>query len=91
MIMFSKTVKECKNYLINKKGWALKKYCNRMNWYYWDAVDQSTGKHYTAMWSMKEMRSKVESMQMKDWLDAEREKLRFGVQESLFHDWEYVS
>ena len=89
--MFSKTVKECKDYLINKKGWTLKKYCNRMNWYYWDAVDQPTGKHYTEMWSMKEMRYKVERMQMRDWLDAEREKLRFGVQQSLFCDWEYVS
>jgi hypothetical protein len=89
--MFSKTVKECKDYLINKKGWKLKKYCNRMNYYYWDCVDESTGKPYSMIWTMKEMRNAVERKQMNDWLDAEREKLRQGVQQSLFYDWEYAS
>ena len=39
---------------------------------------------------MKEMRHGVERMQMRDWLDSEREKLRQGVQQSLFFDWEYA-
>ncbi len=40
---------------------------------------------------MKEMRYSVERMRMQDWLDAEKEKLRQGIQLSLFSDWEYVS
>ena len=39
---------------------------------------------------MKEMRHGVERMKMQDWLDAEAEKLRYGIQQSLFHDWEYA-
>jgi len=30
-------------------------------------------------------------MRMQDWLDAEYEKLRQGIQLSLFSDWEYVN
>jgi len=37
------------------------------------------------------MRYGVERMKMQDWLDAEKEKLRQGVQLSLFCDWEYAS
>lgn len=40
---------------------------------------------------MKEMRHGVERMRMQDWLDAEDEKFRQGIQMSLFCDWEYAS
>ena len=39
---------------------------------------------------MKEMRDGVERMKRQDWWDAEDEKLRQGIQLSLFSDWEYV-
>ena len=91
MFHYTPTVKECKDYLINKKGWTPTKYCNNLNYYYWDYVDESTGKNYSKIWTMKEMRDGVKRMQMQDWLDAEKEKLRQGVQQSLFFDWEYAS
>ena len=84
------TVADCKKYLVTK-GWKLIKRCSNLNYYYWDSVDHNTGKHYTSIWTLKEMRYKVERMKMRDWLDAEDEKLRQGVQQSLFLDWEYVS
>jgi hypothetical protein len=40
---------------------------------------------------MKEMRHAVDKMQLQDWLDAQAEKYRQGVQLSLFCDWEYVN
>lgn len=87
--MERKTVKECKEYLINKKGWKLAKRCPTMNWYYWETKDDDWSP--TRIWTMKEMRYAVDRMQMRDWLDAENEKLRQGIQQSLFLDWEYVS
>ena len=83
------TVKECKDYLINKKGWTLTKRCNTMNWYYWKTKNDEWS--HSRIWTMKEMRDAVDRMQAKDWLDDEKEKLRQGVQLSLFFDWEYVS
>ena len=83
------TVKECKDYLINKKGWTLTKRCNTMNWYYWKTKNDEWS--HSRIWTMKEMRDGVERMRTQDWLDAEKEKLRQGVQLSLFFDWEYVS
>ena len=85
----TRTVKECKDYLINKKGWTLTKRCNTMNWYYWKTKNDEWS--HSRIWTMKEMRDAVDRMQAKDWLDAEKEKLRQGVQLSLFFDWEYVS
>ena len=84
------TVKECKDYLINKKGWTLIKRCPRMNYYYWDTNGNDSWSH-SRIWTMKEMRDGVERMQAKDWLDDEKEKRRQGIQLSLFFDWEYVS
>ena len=86
---YTKTVKECKDYLINKKGWTLTKRCNTMNWYYWKTKNDEWS--HSRIWTMKEMRDAVDRMQAKDWLDDEKEKLRQGVQLSLFFDWEYVS
>ena len=83
------TVKECKDYLINKKGWTLIKRCPRMNYYYWNTNGDSWS--HGRIWTMKEMRDGVERMRMQDWWDAEKEKLRQGIQLSLFSDWEYVS
>ena len=88
--MFSKTVKECKDYLINKKGWTLTKRCSTMNYYYWKTNGNDDWSN-SKIWTMKEMRNAVERMKMQDWLDAEREKLRNGIQQSLFCEWEYVS
>lgn len=88
--MFSKTVKECKEYLINKKGWTLTKRCQNLNYYYWKTNDNNITRCDSIIWTMKEMRHGVERMQMRDWLDSEREKLRQGVQQSLFFDWEYA-
>ena len=88
--MFSKTAKDCKDYLINKKGWTLTKRCSIMNYYYWKTNGNDEWSH-SKIWTLKEMRDAVERMQMRDWLNAEREKLRNGIQQSLFHDWEYVS
>ena len=61
-----------------------------MNYYYWKTNGNDSWSH-SKIWTMKEMRDGVERMQAKDWLDAEKEKLRQGVQLSLFFDWEYVS
>jgi hypothetical protein len=88
--MFSKTVKECKDYLINKRGWTLTKRCSTLNYYYWKTNGNDEWSH-SKIWTLKEMRDAVERMQMRDWLNAEREKLRNGIQQSLFCDWEYVS
>lgn len=89
--MFSKTVKECKEYLINQKGWTFIKKCPNLNYYYWKTNGNDEWSH-SKIWTMKEMRYAVERMQMRDWLDAEREKLRsYSIQESLFCNWKYVS
>ena len=64
------TVKECKDYLINKKGWTLTKRCPRMNYYYWKTNGNDNWSH-SRIWTMKEMRDGVERMRMQDWLDAE--------------------
>ena len=61
-----------------------------MNYYYWKTNGNDEWSH-SKIWTLKEMRDAVERMQMRDWLNAEREKLRNGIQQSLFHDWEYVS
>jgi len=90
MNQYTQTVKQCKEYLINKKGWTLTKRCPRMNYYYWKTNGNDSWSH-SRIWTMKEMRDAVDRMQEKDWLDAEKEKLRQGVQLSLFFDWEYVS
>ena len=84
------TVKECKDYLINKKGWTLTKRCPNLNYYYWKTNGNDEWSN-SKIWTMKEMRDGVERMKMQDWLDAEKEKLRQGIQQSLFSDWEYVS
>ena len=84
------TVKECKDYLINKKGWTLTKRCPRMNYYYWKTNGNDNWSH-SRIWTMKEMRRGVELMRMQDWFDIQREKYRQGVQLSLFSDWEYAS
>ena len=84
------TVKECKEYLINKKGWTLTKRCPTMNYYYWKTNGNDNWSH-SKIWTMKEMRHGVERMRMQDWLDAEDEKFRQGIQLSLFCDWEYAS
>ena len=89
-LMFSKTVKECKDYLINKKGWTLIKRCSTLNYYYWKTNGNDEWSN-NKIWTMNEMRHAVERMQMRDWDDAQEEKLRQGIQESLFCDWEYVS
>ena len=90
MFHYTPTVKECKEYLINKKGWVLTKRCPNLNYYYWKTNGNDKWSH-SKIWTMKEMRNAVERMRMQDWLDAEDEKLRFGVQQSLFSDWEYAS
>ena len=84
------TVKECKDYLINKKGWTLTKRCPRMNYYYWKTNGNDKWS-YSKIWTLKEMRHGVDRMKMQDWWDAEDEKLRQGIQQSLFSDWEYAS
>ena len=84
------TVKECKEYLIEKKGWTFVKKCSNLNYYYWKTNGNDNWSH-SKIWTMKEMRHSVNLMQMKDWMDAEYEKYRQGVQLSLFNDWEYVS
>ena len=89
-MMFSKTVKECKDYLINKKGWTFVKRCPTMNYYYWKTNGNDDWSH-SKIWTTKEMRYAVDRMQMQDWFDAEKEKLRQGIQLSLFSDWEYAS
>ena len=84
------TVKQCKDYLINKKGWTFTKKCPNMHYYYWKTNGNDNWSH-SKIWTMKEMRNAVEYMKMQDWLDAEREQLRQGIQLSLFCDWEYAS
>ena len=61
-----------------------------MNYYYWKTNGNDKWSH-SRIWTMKEMRHGVERMKMQDWLDAEKEKLRQGVQLSLFCEWEYAS
>ena len=90
MFHYTPTVKECKDYLINEKGWTLTKRCPNLNYYYWKTNGNDKWSN-SKIWTMKEMRHGVERMKMQDWLDAEAEKLRQGVQLSLFCDWEYVS
>ena len=90
MIHPTPTVKECKDYLINKKNWTFVKKCPNLNYYYWKTNGNDNWSH-SKIWTMKEMRHSVNLMQMKDWMDAEYEKYRQGVQLSLFNDWEYVS
>ena len=84
------TVKECKDYLINRKGWTLTKRCPNLNYYYWKTNGNDNWSH-ARIWTMKEMRDAVDRMQHKDWMDAHFEELSQGIQLSLFHDWEYVS
>jgi hypothetical protein len=90
MDYYTPTVKECKEYLINKKGWTLTKRCPTMNYYYWKTNGNDSWSH-ARIWTMKEMRDAVDRMQHKDWMDAEDEKFRQGIQMSLFSDWEYAS
>ena len=71
---------------MNKKGWTLTKRCPNLNYYYWKTDKWS----YSKAWTMKEMRDGVERVRMQDWLDAEDEKFRQGIQLSLFSDWEYA-
>ena len=61
-----------------------------MHYYYWKTNGNDKWSN-SKIWTMKEMRNAVERMKMQDWLDAEREKLRNGIQQSLFCEWEYVS
>ena len=89
-MFYTPTVKECKDYLIDKKGWTLTKRCPNLNYYYWKTNGNDKWSH-SKIWTMKEMRQGVERMRMQDWWDAENEKLRQGVQLSLFCDWEYAS
>ena len=89
MFHYTPTVKECKDYLINKKGWTLTKRCSNLNWYYWKTKNDEWS--HSRIWTMKEMRDAVDRMKMQDWLDAQDEELRQGIQLSLFSDWEYVS
>ena len=90
MFHYTPTVKECKDYLINKKGWTFVKKCPNLNYYYWQTNGNDNWSH-SKIWTMKEMRHGVERMRMQDWMDAEYEKLRQGIQLSLFNDWEYVN
>ena len=90
MFHHTPTVKECKDYLIDKKGWTFVKKCPNLHYYYWKTNGNDNWSH-SKIWTMKEMRHGVERMRMQDWLDAEYEKLRQGIQLSLFSDWEYVS
>ena len=90
-MFYTPTVKECKDYLIDKKGWTLTKRCPNLNYYYWKTNDNNITRCDIIIWTMKEMRQGVERMKMQDWWDAENEKLRQGVQLSLFCDWEYAS
>jgi len=90
MDSYSRTVKQCKEYLINEKGWTFTKKCPNLNYYYWKTNGNDDWSH-SKIWTMKEMREAVDRMQLKDWLDAEAEKLRQGIQLSLFNDWEYVN
>ena len=84
------TVKDCKDYLINEKGWTFVKKCLNLHYYYWKTNGNDNWSH-SKIWTMKEMRHGVERMRMQDLLDAEYEKLRQGIQLSLFSDWEYVN
>ena len=61
-----------------------------MNYYYWKTNGNDKWSH-SKIWTMKEMRHGVERMKMRDWFDAQDEKLRQGIQLSLFSDWEYAS
>ena len=90
MDSYTRTVKQCKEYLINEKGWTFTKKCPNLNYYYWKTNGNDNWSH-SKIWTMKEMRHAVDRMQMKDWMDAEYEKLRQGIQLSLFNDWEYVN
>jgi hypothetical protein len=90
MFHYTPTVKECKKYLIEKKGWTFTKKCPTLHYYYWKTNGNDNWSH-SKIWTMKEMRHAVERMKMKDWMDAEYEKLRQGIQLSLFNDWEYVN
>lgn len=90
MFYYTPTVKECKDYLINEKGWTFTKKCPHLHYYYWKTNGNDKWSN-SKIWTMKEMRYGVERMKMQDWLDAEKEKLRQGVQLSLFCDWEYAS
>jgi hypothetical protein len=90
MFHYTPTVKECKDYLINKKGWTFTKKCPHLHYYFWKTNGNDKWSN-SKIWTMKEMRHGVERMKMQDWLDAEKEKLRQGVQLSLFCDWEYAS
>ena len=90
MFYHTPTVKECKDYLINEKGWTFTKKCPHLHYYYWKTNGNDKWSN-SKIWTMKEMRHGVERMKMQDWLDAEKEKLRQGIQLSLFCDWEYVS
>ena len=87
---YTPTVKECKDYLVNKKGWTFTKKHPTLHYYFWNTNGNDKWS-YSKIWTMKEMRNAVERMKMQDWLDAEREKLRNGIQQSLFFDWEYAS
>jgi len=89
MFHYTPTVKECKDYLINKKGWTFTKKHPTLHYYYWNTNGNDL--FHSKIWTMKEMRDAVERMKMQDWLDAEREKLRNGIQQSLFCEWEYAS
>ena len=90
MFYHTPTVKECKDYLINKKGWTFVKKCSNLNYYYWKTNGNDNWSH-SKIWTMKEMRHRVNLMKMQDWMDAEYEKYRQGIQLSLFNDWEYVN
>ena len=90
MFHYTPTVKECKDYLINKKGWTFTKKCPNLHYYFWKTNGNDKWSH-SKIWTMKEMRNAVERMKMQDWLDAEKEKLRNGIQQSLFCEWEYAS
>ena len=87
---YTKTVKECKNYLINKKGWTLTKRCPRMNYYYWKTNGNDSWSH-SRIWTMKEMRDAVDRMQMQDWFDSVAEREKQGIQLLLFDYSEYAS
>ena len=90
MFHYTPIVKECKDYLINEKGWTFTKKCPNLHYYYWKTNGNDKWSN-SKIWTMKEMRNAVERMKMQDWLDAEREKLRNGIQQSLFCEWEYAS
>ena len=89
MFHYTPTVKECKDYLIDKKGWTFVKKCPNLNYYYWKTNGNDEWSN-SKIWTLKEMRRAVGHMQGRDWFAAECEKYRQGVQLSLFCDWEYV-